>query len=361
MRDVQTLRRRARGQWNLILSVLGGIDAQLLDGRHHACPKCGGKDRFRLLDAAEGACYCNQCFNRENGDGIAAVQWLTGMRFGQALDAVAAYLGTGAARAITHKRKPEACSAFDPEAAWAVYERAVRRGRDFLGLMQHPALKFLAGRGLAGCLAREPMHALCGIVDAQVEGRLPPAVRSWPKQGYQVVSGLWAVQDGDLQAVAARDVTGSQEKRVMCPRGARIAGSVFANPQARDLLRDPLDKDIPPGEQGPRVVLFGEGLTDMLALSLAFDGPVMTVSGVGQAPKCIGEWARGRAVLLCLDLDDASEPYVKPTAENIAKHGGKAVRLRWPPGCKDANDALVKLGIDAMRAKLMDLAGRASA
>lgn len=91
--DIEYVRAAAARQWPAILSTLGGIDPDLLDGQHHPCPKCQGTDRFRLIDAAAGAVLCNQCFSTSNGDGFAALQWLLGWKFIDALKAVAEYLG----------------------------------------------------------------------------------------------------------------------------------------------------------------------------------------------------------------------------------------------------------------------------
>lgn len=96
--DVDMVKSAARGRWPEILSRLGNIAPELLDGKHHPCPKqcspnSGGDDRFRLVDADAGALFCNQCFTSKNGDGLAAVQWLCGVKFGEALARVADYLG----------------------------------------------------------------------------------------------------------------------------------------------------------------------------------------------------------------------------------------------------------------------------
>lgn len=96
--DLELVRAVANGRWVEILSTLGGVSADLLDGRHHGCPKqchpdAGGKDRFRLIDAQAGACHCNQCFSSKNGDGFAALGWLTGDDFPKTLEAVAKHCG----------------------------------------------------------------------------------------------------------------------------------------------------------------------------------------------------------------------------------------------------------------------------
>lgn len=93
--DIATIKQAAAGRWPEILTRLGGIAPELLDGRHHPCPKDGGVDRFRALDdfAETGAVLCNQCFASGNGDGLAALQWLCGWDFSQALREVAKFLG----------------------------------------------------------------------------------------------------------------------------------------------------------------------------------------------------------------------------------------------------------------------------
>ncbi len=104
--DAATTKRDASERWPEILAAIGGVSADLLDGRHHACPKCGGDDRFRLIDADAGAVFCNQCFAERNGDGFAAVQWLLGCDFPTAVEKVGSYLGNGHAPANGHASRP---------------------------------------------------------------------------------------------------------------------------------------------------------------------------------------------------------------------------------------------------------------
>ena len=96
--DIDYVRQSARGQWIGILSHIGSISADLLDSRHHPCPKpeCSAKtDGFRAFDdvAETGGVICNQCFNRDNNDGWKTLQWLTGKKFGELLPEVADHLG----------------------------------------------------------------------------------------------------------------------------------------------------------------------------------------------------------------------------------------------------------------------------
>lgn len=89
--DKEEVKQAAAGRWPEVFASIANVDAKLFDGRHHACPKCGGTDRFRLIDRSEGACLCNQCLTSQNGDGLSIVQWLTGWSFGESLSAIARY------------------------------------------------------------------------------------------------------------------------------------------------------------------------------------------------------------------------------------------------------------------------------
>jgi len=91
--EARDIKAAAAGRWPEILAAVAGIEPELLDGRHHGCPRCGGSDRFRLVDRQCGAVLCNQCFRERNGDGIAAVGWMTGCSFRESLQKIADYLG----------------------------------------------------------------------------------------------------------------------------------------------------------------------------------------------------------------------------------------------------------------------------
>ncbi|MFC1597404.1 primase-helicase zinc-binding domain-containing protein [Planctomycetota bacterium] len=106
--DADTVKRAASGRWPEIFSALAGVDRSILDGKHHPCPRCEGNDRFRLIDEDAGALFCNKCFDTNNGDGLAALQWLLGIDFPTALDRVATHLGIKpASNSRSRKLKPE--------------------------------------------------------------------------------------------------------------------------------------------------------------------------------------------------------------------------------------------------------------
>jgi P4 family phage/plasmid primase-like protien len=101
--DLDLIKQAARGRWPEILTATCNIPSSSLDGRHHPCPKCGGADRFRLINEDAGAVLCNGCFSSKNGDGIAAIMWANKLDFIAAAREVADYLGI---EATTSKRSP---------------------------------------------------------------------------------------------------------------------------------------------------------------------------------------------------------------------------------------------------------------
>lgn len=88
---ISELKRYADGREIEILENVAKIPGELLDGKHHPCPKCGGKDRFRY-DTKKKFVICNQCFSKENGDFFAAIKWMRGLDFCDTFSLVEKYL-----------------------------------------------------------------------------------------------------------------------------------------------------------------------------------------------------------------------------------------------------------------------------
>ncbi len=95
--DKEHLRIAAEGRWIQIhQSVCGLTESQLNPKRPGPCPVCrAGTNRYRAHDdvVKTGALFCNQCFNKGSGDGFAAVRWLRGCTFPEALQLVADAIG----------------------------------------------------------------------------------------------------------------------------------------------------------------------------------------------------------------------------------------------------------------------------
>lgn len=109
--SLPAIKQAASGRWPEILTALGGVDPELLDGQHHPCPKCRGTDRFRLIDEEAGALYCSKCFDKENGDGIAALRWLQDWDFATTLVKLGDYLGLASDgnRQKGNSKSPDLC------------------------------------------------------------------------------------------------------------------------------------------------------------------------------------------------------------------------------------------------------------
>ena len=102
--DLETVRMAASGRAVEVLERVAGIPRNALTAKHGPCPKCGGNDRFRLLDESAGAVYCNQCFDQRNGDFFSAIQWYLGVGFQESLKLAAEYLNV---RPEAKKKKRE--------------------------------------------------------------------------------------------------------------------------------------------------------------------------------------------------------------------------------------------------------------
>lgn len=89
--QISDVKDKATGQWLSILSSVGPIPTDCLTGRHGPCPKCGGKDRWRLTSEETGSGVCNQC--GKFGDGIAVLEWFTGKPTFDVVEAIAKHLG----------------------------------------------------------------------------------------------------------------------------------------------------------------------------------------------------------------------------------------------------------------------------
>ena len=97
--DSEAVKQAAAGRWSEIIASVGGISSDVLDGKHHPCPKCGGTDRFRFYRDDSGGAVCNQCHNPGGGDGFNTLEWLLSCDFREALELTAGYLGlNGTAR-----------------------------------------------------------------------------------------------------------------------------------------------------------------------------------------------------------------------------------------------------------------------
>jgi putative DNA primase/helicase len=98
------------------------IDAKLLDGKHHPCPWCGGKDRWRWTNHNDGGgFFCSQC---GHGDGAELVKRSCGVDFKEAARRIDAVLGD--AKVEAKRERSEAADRAAMNALWRGGQRIER-------------------------------------------------------------------------------------------------------------------------------------------------------------------------------------------------------------------------------------------
>ena len=135
--DADDVKRAANGRWREILSLV--ISVYLLDGKHHACPSCGGKDRFSFTNwNGEGAIHCRHC-GVDIGDGIGAVMWKNGDSFNDVVNRAGEHYGADPATWKTPTRAQSQTKPAQPEKKHDVPWCA--------GAENEPLVSFLDGNG----------------------------------------------------------------------------------------------------------------------------------------------------------------------------------------------------------------------
>ena len=127
----------AHGRWREILPALG-IPAVFLNGKHQACPLCGGKDRARFDDrSGDGDYFCSQC---GAGKGLQLVMKLHRWEFKRAADEVDKVIGNlPIAPPVEAKPKREETSPDELNLIW-------RTARPLIGT--DPVSRYLIRRGI---------------------------------------------------------------------------------------------------------------------------------------------------------------------------------------------------------------------
>lgn len=219
---------------------------------------------------------------------------------------------------------------FSAASAQRVWELARARALDPRSVqVDADVYNFLRQRGLVE--ARPGSHF--GIVAKDMT--LPPEVASWPRSGHRLVVPMFDMT-GKLACLQSRSVRGTKPK-TLAPKDGPMSGRVFADERGVALLRGE-------GEDG-QVVIFGEGLTDSLALAIASPVAVLSVAGTGVSVAGVDAWANGQKVIVALDSDASGQERVAPVARALVQHGAIAVfTLTWPNGCKDACDVVAQRG-----------------
>ena len=182
------LRSIACGRWVEVLAA-AGIPPSHLDGRGHACPRCGGQDRFAAFPGVpqRGAVHCRRCFTRGTvpspGDGIATLMWCLNASFPETLEWLANYLGVRDSSDLPAAPRRSSVPKFHPAVSGKHVEHMTRFVAD---AMQRISAEMIYDLALKLGVNEASLRALC--VGYSADHR----------------ATTWPMRDGDGQVIGVR-------------------------------------------------------------------------------------------------------------------------------------------------------------
>lgn len=367
--DAAEVKRLAAGRAIDILADVAGIPRDVLDGKHHPCPWCGGTDRFRLLDRAAGAVFCSHCLSTKCGNFFGAVRRAKNCDFQTAIAVVADYLGIAPPQkngkhASAKERAPapspatEAPAKEDAGDASAI-ERADADTRD-------RAYRML----LAGLSLTDGHRA-----DLRRRGLSDEAIDAGGYRTYPAMMERVALAYALLRGVAREDrrrVPGLAHFRPAGPPGLMIpVRDVAGRIVSLRIRQDDADADgkyvyfstgapraeaavhVPSGIVGPcEVVRVTEGEPKAHVATVLSGVPTISVPGVGlwRAAGVLDTLAAlgAKTVRVAYDADAASNAAVAghlvELLDALASAGHTVELERWPPECGKGIDDVLAAG-----------------
>lgn len=288
VQSVSDITAAARGRWPVILQMLG---VSVPDGgRHGPCPKCEGKDRFRLDDLeGRGTWICSHC---GHGDGLDLVKLVTGKGVKQAAQEVAQVLDVRDVQDMPVRPAREKAPKRDMAAAVGALVNASHSGES----------AYLAAKGFAGYPA-----CLTGSTQ-RIGGTAFPAG-----------SLLLPLTTSDGAVTGAQLIAPSGEKSLL--PGSTMKGAFVAL------------SPLPP--EPPVQLVITEGYATALTVSQLTAGCVVAAISAGNLPNVAqalrARWPEVKIVIAGdNDFQDAGENPGKAFAEKSAKAVSGWVSL--PPG-----------------------------
>ncbi|EHD0356057.1 DUF927 domain-containing protein, partial [Salmonella enterica subsp. enterica serovar Muenchen] len=278
----------ARGKWPVILQMLR-IDVPE-NGRHGPCPKCGGKDRFRLDDLdGRGTWICSQC---GNGDGLDLVKLMTGYGVRKAAQEVAQVLNVPDVQELSVKPARQKAPKRDMSLTVAALMKESHTGES----------PYLTGKGFAGYPA-----SLTGSVQ-HISGKDFPA------------GSLLLPLTTNAGAVTGAQLIAPTGEKSILP-GSTMKGAFVA--------LSPL-----PSEPPVQVVIT-EGYATALTVSQLTAGCVVAAISAGNLPNVAqslrARWPEVKIIIAGdNDFQDGGENPGRSFAERAAKAVGGWMTL--PPG-----------------------------
>lgn len=246
----EPLAERCRGRWRDILLQLGAVDALLLDGKHHPCPWCGGKDRWRWTNHNDlGGFICNRC---GRGTGADLVMRSLGLDFKRAAERIESVLGGATVTPTAPQRSNE----------------LLRRAMNTTWTSAHPISR------------DDPTHAyLSSRLGERDPATWPTALRAIGSCAYWE-GGTAQHFPGLLAKVTGADGRPCQIQRsYLTHSGAKAPVAKPRKLMVGDLPHGSAVRLAPIGDDGALGV--GEGVETCLAASALFDIPVWSCLTAG--------------------------------------------------------------------------------
>jgi putative DNA primase/helicase len=285
-----------------------GVEAPILnEKKHHPCPWCGGKDRFRFTNKdGTGAFYCGQCGNHSPVDFLMNRR---GWDFATAAREIEAVMGDVAAQPAKRQQR-------DPSGAikrfWQASEPVVPG--DFVD-------RYLRGRGI-------------------VLAQFPPCLRKHPVAEHFNDDGLRTVHPAMLAKLDKPDGAGTNVHRTYLTQSGRKA-SVFPE---RKMMAGGV-------AEGSAVRLFeefgstlgiAEGIETALSAAALFDVPVWS----GLNTSIMKGWVPPETVERVIVFADRDENFAGQAAAYAlaSRLAGKkySVSVQIPERVGDWNDVLIE-------------------
>jgi len=306
--DVPGIKQAASGRWAEILATLGHLPAEILDGKGHPCPKCGGHDRFRFTNQGDGgSILCNQCpGGKKMGDGIASLAWATGEDFPTVAGKLSDYLGVppipsanGDGKRKKKEYKPDDHLAWKP---WSPVALA-------LWILRKPGMTVESIQAAGGRLARYSYYADdLGRYETNVLALpiySPPQLSAGEPTGY-IVWNICGDNSGRLPKISG---SGKEKKtewvKMKVTLGSKSGLTFFRG----------LEQIAPNREPRPEVVWKTAGPTDAMALWTIIppelrDRHIIVTNSCGENENIKVAWAevfRGHRVHIIHDADDTGD------------------------------------------------------
>lgn len=294
---MSSIHERARGRWMEIWTSLFGISPDVLDGKHHPCPGCGGKDRFRvnLRRLEHGVWFCGG----EAKGGVDLCMHVANIGFREAVERIEELVGKADRPMKREKSMAEKVMALARPLRLSKYLES-------RGIPEVP-------RGLYG------IEALDYYEDGKVAGTYPAIIAPLRRHGRLVT-----VQATYLQA--GRKAPVRVPKKTLPGSYQTINGAV-----------------VQLGEWTPKDVLgFAEGVETAISASILFAHPVWaTLSTAGMSSATWPADLKRAVIYADHDRNYAGHAAAWALAHKMAKSGVEVeVKVPPKPGT-DWNDVLM--------------------